>query len=172
MQNDLENNSWQNEFPTLAKMPKETPFAVPENYFESLTQRIKTDVSLAELKAKDFTIPENYFEKLQSEIVAKTNQKKTIGFNYYALIRYAAAASVVLIIASSIWMMQSKSKQMNTLTEVELQREQLLYELKEEDILDEINTSKQIENADADDMEAYILNNYTEKDITQEYKNK
>ena len=55
--------------PTLAKIRKENPFSVPENYFEGLNSAIKLEV----LKngTGGFTVPENYFNDLPEIIQSK-----------------------------------------------------------------------------------------------------
>ena len=75
MDNNLEHNDWKDLAPNLSRLPKVNPFAVPEQYFDDLTERICASVFVEELKADagvfEADVPEGYFESLQDEITAK-----------------------------------------------------------------------------------------------------
>lgn len=72
MDNNLEHNEWMDEAPHLARLPKVNPFAVPDQYFEGLSDRISAAVFVDELKSKagvfNAEAPEDYFENLPAEI--------------------------------------------------------------------------------------------------------
>ena len=72
MNENLENNDWINEAPTLAAMGKRNPFAVPDGYFESVEEQTLSAVFLDGLKKKtnqnSFEVPQNYFEDLMERI--------------------------------------------------------------------------------------------------------
>jgi len=72
MNENLENNDWKNEAPTLAEMGKRNPFAVPDGYFESVEEQVLSAVFLDSLKQKtnhnSFEVPQNYFEDLTEQI--------------------------------------------------------------------------------------------------------
>jgi hypothetical protein len=72
MENNLNHNEWMHEAPYLASLPKVSPFVVPDQYFESLNDRISAAVFVEELKAKagvfEAEVPEGYFENLSAEI--------------------------------------------------------------------------------------------------------
>jgi len=72
MNENLENNDWKNEAPTLAAMGKRNPFAVPDGYFESVEEQVLSAVFLDSLKQKtnhnSFEVPQNYFEDLTEQI--------------------------------------------------------------------------------------------------------
>lgn len=75
MDNNLEHNDWKDEAPHLSRLPKVNPFAVPEQYFEGLSDKICAAVFVDELKAKagfpESEVPAGYFEQLPDEINAK-----------------------------------------------------------------------------------------------------
>jgi hypothetical protein len=72
MDNNLEHNEWMDEAPHLARLPKVNPFAVPDQYFEGLSDRISAAVFVDDLKSEvGFVapeVPEGYFELLTQEI--------------------------------------------------------------------------------------------------------
>lgn len=72
MNENLENNDWINEAPTLAAMVKRNPFIVPQGYFDNCEQDVLNQVFLDKLKQKTnsnvFEVPANYFEDLTEMI--------------------------------------------------------------------------------------------------------
>ncbi|GGI27348.1 hypothetical protein [Pedobacter mendelii] len=68
MNENLENNDWINEAPTLAAMHKRNPFSVPDGYFDNCEQDVLSEVFLNSLKQNTnqhvFEVPQNYFEDL------------------------------------------------------------------------------------------------------------
>jgi hypothetical protein len=97
----------------LSEKIKTTVFSTPEGYFENLSEAINKRVQPGEIflsekiKTPVFTAPEGYFDKLPSLIQEKTTGKKKQIFlpewNLQPALRYAAVASVLLIIALSGW---------------------------------------------------------------------
>lgn len=77
MTTDVENNEWKAEAPYLAGLPKVNPFAIPEQYFNSLSSSISstvyTDRLKEQIKETGFTVPENYFGELRELISLQTN---------------------------------------------------------------------------------------------------
>lgn len=74
MNKNLENNDWQNEYPTLANRTKDNGFSTPENYFDHNISALNNLVFLEKLKkttSNDFAVPSNYFEDLPNQIEAK-----------------------------------------------------------------------------------------------------
>lgn len=71
--NDLD-REWEKEAPTLAAMGRENPFALPSDYFESLSNNL-TSIALIESarfeNEEEFSIPKGYFEQLEKQIKAK-----------------------------------------------------------------------------------------------------
>ena len=76
MNENIENNDWRKDAPSLAAMSKNNPFTVPNNYFESAEEAILSTLFLDGLKQKtnnnSFEIPQNYFEDLTERIEIKT----------------------------------------------------------------------------------------------------
>jgi hypothetical protein len=87
----------------------EEEFAVPENYFEQLSDNIKSGIAVStlqdEIKEDGFSVPEGYFESLSSRINSQINvSEKKSGARVHRLLpswaKYAAAASITTIIGS------------------------------------------------------------------------
>jgi hypothetical protein len=87
-----EDMEWEMEAPTLAALPRITPYRVPDNYFNDLTVQLNTTVSLHSFTQKEghgFIVPANYFEELSGQIQSriKLEQFKSEGFatpvNYF-----------------------------------------------------------------------------------------
>ena len=72
MNENLENNDWINEAPTLAAMGRRNPFAVPTGYFDNCEEEVFSKIFLDNLKQKThenaFEVPQNYFEELTERI--------------------------------------------------------------------------------------------------------
>ncbi|MDN3586806.1 hypothetical protein QWY86_09020 [Pedobacter aquatilis] len=72
MNENLENNDWIEDAPTLAKMVKRNPFLVPNGYFDNCGQDAWNQLFLDGLKQNTsnnaFEVPVNYFEEL-TEII-------------------------------------------------------------------------------------------------------
>ncbi|MGA9649648.1 hypothetical protein [Pedobacter sp.] len=75
MNENLENNDWINEAPTLAAMGRRNPFAVPTGYFDNCEEEVFSKIFLDNLKQKTFEnafeVPQNYFEELTERIETK-----------------------------------------------------------------------------------------------------
>lgn len=109
----------------MAAEDKINDFNVPEGYFDTLADKIRTRVFLEELKEKNldngFTVPANYFENLESKLSKihhkplLVNPKKSAKIISLSFIKYAAAASVLLILAFAIYMHKSTNKLQNQL---------------------------------------------------------
>jgi len=62
---------WEKEAPTLASLPRVTPYRVPDNYFNDLKAQLNATAFLNGLTQKEgngFTVPVNYFEELSEQI--------------------------------------------------------------------------------------------------------
>jgi hypothetical protein len=110
--------------PFLAGLEKRNPFTVPTGYFDELSptvQRIveansaieSSEETLAELLTSlkthnVFQVPAGYFEHLPGEILKKvepeTAKVVSLSFKQTAL-KYAAAASIVLMLGVSSWLL-------------------------------------------------------------------
>lgn len=167
-------------------------FIVPDQYFNSLAERIQTEtiqlITAVFPASTGFTTPDLYFQKLQSSILAKTitaavvpetivtplparKESRIIRLWHSNLLKYASAACFVLVTAFGFYLNhQDFSK--DTTTSVDMANEQMLYDIDEQDIIDHIegNTAedKKITPSDAD-MENYILNNYSQNDLSSDY---
>lgn len=143
-------------------------FSVPENYFEQLTSQIQTKVAISQinLKKDGFDTPKNYFETLQGKIIDKTSQKptKTIRIFTSVISKYAAAACVVLISAVVLFINPNNRDTIEKNTE--LANEQLLYGIDESIIIEHIQENNTSSNTENQDLENYILNNFSTKDLS------
>ncbi|RZL37912.1 MAG: hypothetical protein EOO96_04080 [Pedobacter sp.] len=72
MNENLENNDWIKDAPTLAAMGNRNPFSVPAGYFDNCEEAVFSYVFLDGLKQKTndnfFQVPQNYFEELTEMI--------------------------------------------------------------------------------------------------------
>lgn len=77
MNENIENNDWKKDAPVLAAMQKSNPFNIPNGYFESVDDRVKSAIFIdglnKELNGDGFEVPQNYFENLTERI--ETNIK-------------------------------------------------------------------------------------------------
>jgi hypothetical protein len=97
----------------MAAEDKKNGFSIPEGYFDNLSDNIRTSIFLSELKEKQidngFLTPDNYFENLESKLSKITKQhpiatpKKTVKIVSMGFIKYAVAASLLLICAFAIY---------------------------------------------------------------------
>jgi len=71
MKTENSDKDWLKEAPTLAKISRENPFAVPSAYFESLNENLNTLAKLESARFEnedEFNLPENYFKQLAGRI--------------------------------------------------------------------------------------------------------
>lgn len=101
---------WKSEAPFLAELEKKNPFTVPTDYFEQLTDDIQAAVSVQKLKEENlyeagYLVPDGYFDSLGGRISKRlaseevTSKKRNSSKTRLLWTRYAAAASVVLILS-------------------------------------------------------------------------
>jgi hypothetical protein len=150
-------------------------FIVPEDYFSGLKERIsaETNSNLRDLipQAHGYNTPDHYFEKLQANILAKTTAEtiplkkgnKIVRLWHSGLLKYASAACFILVTAFGLYLNQQNYIQ-ETRTD-DIANEQLLYDIDEQDIIDHVRGTN-IEEEKADELETYILNNYTQNDLS------
>jgi hypothetical protein len=151
-------------------------FAVPDNYFEQLNQEIQTRIAVERLKAlqigEGFTVPEHYFEQLHGKITGKTLETavkpaKVIRLWQTDVFKYATAACLMLVAASGLYINNQQSIPVAPLA-TELSYEQILFELNEDQLIDAVNDDQLINAipaANEEELEEYILNNYSQTDI-------
>ncbi|MEH3112759.1 hypothetical protein [Pedobacter terrae] len=162
-------------------------FGVPQLYFEDLTERIQTQITLSGIpKAeKSFAVPDNYFDTLQNRIadrIATSQPKKeakVIPLWKRNMVKYVSAACFLLMASFSIYFYQngSTSASQQLPTAETMANEQLLYDIDESTIIDHLETqnatSSNIKTTSASDteMENYILSNFSSGDLAQELNN-
>jgi hypothetical protein len=75
MNRDRGNREWLNDYMSLKQVNENNPFTVPEGYFDSLQERILSNIKVDELKNNlpetGFAVPENYFDDLAENIQAR-----------------------------------------------------------------------------------------------------
>ncbi len=212
MDNNLEHNDWKDDESHLSRLPKVNPFAVPDQYFESLSDRISGALFVEELKsqagfpasdvpegyfehlqddiqakitldalniskAPGFTVPEGYFDQSRSSILERISQENAASGKVIKLwpskfTKYAAAACLVLISGMAVYLNQdrlfnSSSEVSNSVAATE---DPMLWDIDEQTIKDQMEVEQAgfITNtsATAEDLESYILDHYTQHDIT------
>jgi hypothetical protein len=98
--------------PLLAEMPKSNPFVAPEGYFDQFSNRILAKIESQETEKEElspllqslkkenpFSVPPAYLQEFKVNITPK--EAKVIPlFNLKAVLKYAAAAAVIGIIAT------------------------------------------------------------------------
>ena len=163
-------------------------FSVPDQYFSALKARIVIETGIGILQSlpeKDGnTIPDGYFQKLQANILARTIEESAaetiavapvkeksniIRLWHSDLLKYASAACFILVTAFGLYLNQQNFKQESALTE--MANEQLLYDIDEQDIIEHIDTNTpEIQKAAVknEELETYILNNYSQSDLASE----
>lgn len=149
-------------------------FVVPQNYFENLAEQIESKIATAQIKelvkTDGFKTPSNYFEKLNTAILEQTINAtpkiKKISLWRSDLVKYAAAACLVIAIATGFYFNQNKEVAQNTTAE--LISEQMLYDIDESVIIEHLQESENMSTSLASDkeIENYILENYSSSDIS------
>ncbi len=75
-----ENMEWKDEAPLLAQLPASNPYRVPDNYFDTLTERIHQSIFIADMDKNPtggFSTEKSFFEEQKQQIlnqVALLNQ--------------------------------------------------------------------------------------------------
>lgn len=161
-------------------------FTVPEAYFASLQERILLQTSEDTLsKLPDdtgFSTPDEYFKQLQAKIMAKTVEdqnsesdsasdsamgSKIVRLWRSGILKYASAACFILAAAFGFYLNQQSYSLKPTA--VEIANEQMLYDIDEQDIIDHVESNGTDESktvANSEDLENYILNNYSQSDLS------
>ncbi|WP_316800109.1 hypothetical protein [Pedobacter frigidisoli] len=72
MNENIDNNDWRKEAPSLAARVKNNPFITPDHYFESVEDSVASAIFLDRLKQETnenlFEVPQDYFEALTERI--------------------------------------------------------------------------------------------------------
>jgi hypothetical protein len=77
-------------------------FEVPENYFDTLKQQIETQVNLPDVEEAAFNIPAGYFENNKSAILAKVNPTKAKFTKVVSLVFLRYAAAACILLTTSL----------------------------------------------------------------------
>ncbi|HTD42313.1 MAG TPA: hypothetical protein VK671_16900 [Mucilaginibacter sp.] len=89
MNSERGNRKWLNDYMSLKQVNPNSPFTVPDGYFDELEQQIASYIKLDDLKTSSpsngFVVPENYFEELSDNInsrivIEETADKEATGF--------------------------------------------------------------------------------------------
>lgn len=150
---------------------------VPAGYFDNLGDRIQASVLVDTLKEKTgvggLIAPEQYFEKLSSRIAAKTKDKQSTGLirllqsNFF---KYSAAACVVLMSGILLYV-NEPSVVSPKMSYTDAATEQMLFDIDEEVIIEHIQhheTERAAGKISDAELENYILNNFSQNDLTSE----
>jgi hypothetical protein len=174
MEENLEHSEWM-------KGIKETGFTTPSNYFEELNDSIRVKMVTERLRAAvhsdGHTVPPNYFEQLQSDILAKTTgrtatvsgQPKIVRLWCSNVLKYASAACFVIIAGMGVYFNTNEQKVTQNNNYTDAAAEQMLFDIDEEVIIEHIEANykdQQKPTATETALENYILNNYTQNDLT------
>lgn len=163
-------------------------FIVPDQYFNILQDSIFGEATGNGLqafpKADGFHTPDLYFQKLQANILAKTvtsdfsaktivnntparREPKLIRLWHNDLVKYASAACFILVTAFGLYLNQQNFNTESRSSD--LTSEQVIYDMNEQDIIDHIegnNVDVSNDNTANADLETYILNNYSQSDLS------
>jgi hypothetical protein len=174
MEENLEHSEWM-------KGIKETGFTTPSNYFEELNDSIRVKMITERLRAAvpldGHTVPPNYFEQLQSNILARTTgeaaaskqQTKIVRLWRSNVVKYASAACFVIIAGMGVYFNTNEQGITQNNNYSDGTTEQLLFDIDEEVIIEHIEANyedQQKPTAKEMALENYILNNYSQSDLT------
>lgn len=173
MEENLEHSDWM-------KGIKETGFTAPSNYFDQLNESIQAKLVTERLKAAipetGFAVPANYFERLQEEISAKTvleaakaERPEIVSLWRSNLLKYASAACFVIVAGTGIYFNYNETGVKANTNYTDAATEQMLFDIDEDVIIEHIEASfknEQKPNASEVALESYILNNYSQNDLT------
>ena len=161
----------------LMELPKEMPFSVPDNYFDTLRNRIINSIQLEEdaailipelnrlNKTMPNAIPRDYFEKLT---VTPPKQATIVRINYLKQIFAAAVFIGVLFSTIAIWNVQRKPDISAQISNIKT--EDLLNHLdtavvsfsvtdEETDVQGIVGTQEDLQLASDEDLQDYINDN-------------
>jgi hypothetical protein len=155
-------------------------FSVPDNYFEQLNRDIQTRIVEEKLKAlstgNGFKVPELYFEELGSRIEARVRPAevkkpaRVVRLWHSDLLKYATAACFILITAFGFYLNNNTGKAPAVASE--MASEQMLLDMDEQVIMEDVAQEKVLQtntSASEQELEAYILSNYSTNDIAANY---
>ena len=100
----------------LNRLNKQTPFTVPEGYFEELEEKVIQTVKEEENveKAKiPFEVPQGYFDGLADKVMAKVDNNPAISI-WHKPMTVAASVAVLLMVSLGIYYIKLPSKTQQT----------------------------------------------------------
>jgi hypothetical protein len=158
-------------------------FEVPLGYFEDLSERIETRITISELPkaTHNFDVPAGYFDNLQDRINAKIGvaepkkEAKVVPLWKRGMVKYASAACFLLVSTFGIYVYQNNQNTDTQLHASDIASDQILYDIDENTIIEHLETQEatvlKTNSASDTEMENYILNNFSSNDLTQEFNN-
>lgn len=179
MDNNFENKLWEKKL--------EDGFAVPEHYFEGLNEAIFTRLSVEKLKEiapeTGFSVPDGYFDTLSTRVLSAVadeqlstaslpvkKEAKIIGFWQSNLLKYASVACLVMVSAFGFYFYDHEELFKKPMAS-NMATEQSLYDMDEQEIIEHVTTTDKdivtTTSATDKEIENYILNNYSQNDITR-----
>jgi hypothetical protein len=182
MDNNLENQDREAEayLYKLKGINAKSGFTTPEGYFDQLKEETRSRISLELLKEKviklGFEVPEGYFQGLGPKILNRISEEelnvqppvKVVKLWQSSIFKYASAACFALVVASGVYFNQNPAK--SSIASIST-TDQYLYEIDEDYIIEDIDTKKEVIQdpvtvATNKEIENYILNNYSQTDIS------
>lgn len=158
----------------LQALPKADGFNTPDLYFQKLQANIlaRTIASDFSAKAIEQDQPVQLAEagSFAKTIVNNTPAKrepKLIRLWHNDLVKYASAACFILVTAFGLYLNQQNFNTESRSSD--LASEQVIYDMNEQDIIDHIegnNVDVSTDNTANADLETYILNNYSQSDLS------
>lgn len=136
----------------------EQEFKLPAGYFEQLSSRIQQRIEKEE--AQERVIEPVVLKSVEPEV-------KVRRLWHSDWMKYATAACVILVAALGLFLNQQQ--QLSASATNELANEQLLFDIPEEDIINHVlneNPDQHFLNAAHTDLESYLINNYSQDDLT------
>ncbi|HKG07312.1 MAG TPA: hypothetical protein VKB19_12670 [Pedobacter sp.] len=173
MEENLEHSDWM-------KGIKETGFTVPSGYFDDLNTGIKARISAERLRnvvqETGYDVPDGYFEKLHTTILTKTTSQsvsdtkpKVVRLWRSNILKYASAACFLIVAGAGIYFNYNQPATINGIGYTDAAAEQMLFDIDEEVIIEHIEANyrdEQKPTATEEALENYILNNYSQNDLT------
>ncbi len=155
-------------------------FTVPELYFQALHQDMETRVGEEKLRANvtasGFTVPDLYFEQLHSKIELGVQSApaqptaKIISLWRSDVFKYATAACFIMLTAFGFYF--NNNRVSKPISNTEIANEQLLFDIDEQLIIDDVAKKPVLKSnttVSEEDLEAYILSNYSTNEIAANY---
>lgn len=100
----------------LNRLNKQTPFTVPEGYFEELEDRVIRTVNKQEDEEKaqiPFKVPQGYFDGLADKVIAKVEVKPAISI-WRKPMTVAASVAILLMVSFGIYYIKLPSQTQQT----------------------------------------------------------